>query len=305
YLIPAHQVDQHPKIFARPGQALVWPGQFLLGEARQNPNDPHKKGIAATNFPSWAARGSYLVVRRLNQDVVAFWNFVAKIASRVGVSPVRFAAALVGRWPRGAPLIRTPAADNTALARGPFADNHFVFDDDPRPSSLRPIPGYAGDTFARAKADMLGAVCPHFAHIRKANPRDSATDLGKMEDTLMRLILRRGIPFGPPIIGVERASAKLLAEERGLMFVCYGATIEDQFEFLTRRWANSALQPNLGGHDPIIGQRDQRGDRTRVVDVPTAAGVGPPPLPPGGAPPPGGGSFSPPPLAAPTAVLGA
>ena len=46
------------------------------------------------------------------------------------------------------------------------------------------------------------------------------------------------------------------------MFICYGSTIEDQFEVLTRRWVNSPIQPNLGGHDPIIGQRDERGART-------------------------------------------
>jgi hypothetical protein len=45
------------------------------------------------------------------------------------------------------------------------------------------------------------------------------------------------------------------------------SSIEDQFEFVTRRWANSAVQPNLGGHDPIIGQRDSRGDRARTVQV--------------------------------------
>ena len=45
-----------------------------------------------------------------------------------------------------------------------------------------------------------------------------------------------------------------MRQERGLMFICYGATIEDQFEFLTRRWVNSTMQPNFGGHDPIIGQ---------------------------------------------------
>src|SRR5262249_42515781 len=181
--------------FARPGQPLVQPGQFLLGEPRQSPNHPSNQGTRASNFPSWAARGSYLVCRRLNQDVVAFWNFVAKAASRIGIAPVRLAAALVGRWPSGAPLLRTPAADNAALAGDPFANNHFVFNDDTRASSLREIPGYAGDTFDRAKADLLGAVCPHFAHIRKMNPRDSATDLGTMEDTLTHLILRRGIPF--------------------------------------------------------------------------------------------------------------
>jgi Dyp-type peroxidase family len=305
YLVPAEKLDQHPMIFARPGQALVWPGQFLLGEPRQAPNHPHNEGLPASNFPSWAARGAYLVCRRLNQDVVAFWNFVAEAAWRVGVPPVRLAAALVGRWPSGAPLMRTPAADNPALAGDSFANNHFIFDDDTRPSSLREIPGYAGDTFDRARADMLGAVCPHFAHIRKVNPRDSATDLGKMEDTLTRLILRRGIPFGPPIVGVKKPSRKLLVQERGLMFLCYGATIEEQFEFLVRRWANSAIQPDLGGHDPIIGQRDARGDRTRFVDLPTSSGTVRLELNAEWVTPTGGGYFFAPPIAALADVLGA
>jgi Dyp-type peroxidase family len=305
YLVPAQEFDQHPRLFARPGQPLIWPGQFLLGEPRQAPNTSHAKNGPATNFPSWAARGSYLVCRRLNQNVPAFWNFVTEAASLVGVPPVNFAAMLVGRWPSGAPVMRTPASDNAELAGDPFANNYFFFDDDTRPSSLRPIPGHAGDTFPSAKADMLGAVCPHFAHIRKVNPRDSATDLGKMEDTLTRLILRRGIPFGPPIVGVKRRSRKLLAQERGLMFLCYGTSIEDQFEFLTRRWANSNLQPNVGGHDPIIGQRDQRGDRARFVDFPTRSGTVRIPLNAEWVTPTGGGYFFAPPIAALTDVLGA
>ena len=82
--------------------------------------------------------------------------------------------------------MRTPSSDDTALAGDPFANNDFLFDDDSRQSSMRELPGYAGDTFAQAKPDMFGLVCPHFAHIRKTNPRDSATDLGKLEDTIMR-----------------------------------------------------------------------------------------------------------------------
>jgi Dyp-type peroxidase family len=305
YIVAAGELDQHPFVFAKPGQPLVWPGQFLLGEPRQGPNRAHQKSTVATNFPSWAARGSYLVCRRLEQDVAAFWNFAAQAASRVGVPPLTLAARLVGRWPSGAPLMRAPASDNAALAGDPFANNHFVFDDDTRPASMRTIPGYAGDTFDQAKADMLGAVCPHFAHIRKANPRDSATDLGKLEDTLTRLILRRGIPFGPPVVGVKRPSPKLLAQERGLMFVCYGSSIENQFEFLTRRWANSAIQPNLGGHDPIIGQRDQRGDRARTIDFPTGSGPVRVTLDAEWVTPTGGGYFFAPPIAALTNVLGA
>jgi deferrochelatase/peroxidase EfeB len=201
--------------------------------------------------------------------------------------------------------MRTPSTDNAALAGNPFANNSFVFDDDTRPSSMNPIPNYPGDDFPLARADMLGAVCPHFSHIRKVNPRDSATDLGKMEDTLTRLILRRGIPFGPPIVGVKPLSPELLAQERGLMFLCYASTIEDQFEFLIRRWVNSAIQPNFGGPDPIIGQRDQHGNRTRFVDVSTGSGPVRLTINAEWVTPTGGGYFFAPPIAALRDVLGA
>jgi deferrochelatase/peroxidase EfeB len=97
----------------------------------------------------------------------------------------------------------------------------------------------------------------------------------------------------------------LLAEERGLMFVCYASSIEDQFEFITRRWMNSPLHPNVGGHDPIVGQRDQRGDRTRFIDLPTASGPVRLTLDAEWITPTGGGYFFAPPIAALTAVLGA
>jgi len=263
--------DPHAGIFAKPGQMLVWPGQFLLGERRQNTESMTASAPAASNFPKWARRGSYVVCRRLLQDVPAFLQFVADAAATLGLPEVRVASMLVGRWPSGAPLMRVPDADDPVLAGDEFANNHFLFDDDTRPSGLRPIPGYAGDSHPAARADVLGAVCPHFAHIRKVNPRDVATDLGKPADGLLRMILRRGIPFGSPLAGVKKPSRKLVAQERGLVFLCYGSSIEDQFEFLTRRWANSTIQPNLGGHDPIIGQ-EGREPRARVVDFPTPAG---------------------------------
>jgi Dyp-type peroxidase family len=200
YIDPA---DPRARLFARPGQLLVWPGQFLLGEPRQDPQSIFKAAAPATNFPAWARRGSYLVFRRLRQDVPAFWNFVIESAAALGMSSERFASMLVGRWPSGAPLMRTPDRDDPVLAGDSWANNHFVFDDDTRPSNLRAIAGYPGDHAPQAKADVLGGVCPHFAHIRKSNPRDSATDLGRPADALIRAILRRGIPFGPPLAGVN------------------------------------------------------------------------------------------------------
>jgi deferrochelatase/peroxidase EfeB len=89
------------------------------------------------------------------------------------------------------------------------------------------------------------------------------------------------------------------------MFLCYGATIEEQFEFLVRRWANSAIQPDLGGHDSIIGQRDERGNRTRFVDLPTRSGSVRLELNAEWVTPTGGGYFFAPPITALADVLGA
>jgi Dyp-type peroxidase family len=298
--------DPRSNLFAKPGQLLVWPGQFVLGMRRQNPEDLFTSTAEANNFPSWARLGSYLVCRRLRQDVKAFWEFAAETATSLGLPTQKFASMLVGRWPSGAPISRTPAADVPALGADDLASNHFLFDDATRVSELIPIPGYPGDTYSPARADILGAVCPHFAHIRKVNPRDSATDLGKVADSLIRMIMRRGIPFGPPVVGVPRLTPGLWKKERGLMFLCYQSSIEDQFEFLTRRWSNSDVQPNVGGHDPIIGQEGSHGSRERFIDAPNKSGkIVHVTLSQEWVIPTGGGYFFAPPISAIAGVLGA
>lgn len=299
--------DPRARLFAKPGQLLVWPGQFVLGMPRQSPERLLESDAERPqeNFPPWAEHGSYLVCRRLRQDVQSFWEFVVSTAAVLGVPAERFASMLVGRWPSGAPVMRVPAADDLDLGADDLANNHFLFDDDTRPSNLIPIPGYHGDVDPpQARADMLGAVCPHFAHIRKVNPRDSSTDLGKIADSLTRMILRRGIPFGPPVAGQKNPSASLLKKERGLMFLCYQSSIEDQFEFLTRRWSNSPVQPNFGGHDPVIGQQGgSLGDRERFIDFPQGGDFVRVPLKSEWVVPTGGGYFFAPPIDAVAGVL--
>lgn len=304
YIAPS---DPRSRLFAKPGQLLVWPGQFVFGMQRQDPESPldPERRDSQTHFPGWAAQGSYLVCRRLRQDVKGFWEFAVGAAESLGVPAQQFAAMLVGRWPSGAPVMRTRAADIPRLGADDLANNHFLFDDDTRASNLIPIPGYGGDTHDQARADMLGSVCPHFAHVRKVNPRDSSTDLGKLADSLIRMILRRGIPFGPPVAGKKKPSASLLKKERGLMFVCYQSSIEDQFEFLTRRWSNSPVQPNFGGHDPVIGQEGgSRFNRERFIDFPKDGAFVRVPIEAEWVIPTGGGYFFAPPIEAIAGTLG-
>ncbi|MEI6950111.1 Dyp-type peroxidase [Paraflavisolibacter sp. H34] len=274
YITPRYFSPKDPRrlFFAKPGQLLAWPGQFLLGEQRQGTDHLYHPVPPAGDFPKWAARGSYLVVRRLQQDVPAFWNFVFLTATHAGLSPDKVAAMLIGRWPSGAPILRSPEADAPALGADTFANNHFLFDDPARPADLHAVPGYPGDAFPQGMGDFLASVCPHFAHIRKVNPRDSATDLGKPQDNLARTILRRGIPYGPPVIGIKNPGKDLLQQERGLMFLSYAGSMEHQFEFLQRRWCNSPVQPNFGGHDPIIGQNGGAAGRERFIEFPAPAG---------------------------------
>ena len=224
--------------FARAGQQLLWPGQVLLGQPRQDPRDPgatiQPTGPAG---PAWSTNGSYLVIRKLTQDVEGFWRFVRRHAPKVDTDPVRFASMLVGRWPSGAPLSLSPHADDPGLATDGDRVNDFAFGD-----------------------DGSGVRCPLAAHVRKVNPRDITTEQGGANDTFTRQFLRRGIPFTEP-------------DGRGLLFAAYMSSIVEQFEFVQRTWTNSDELPEHGsGHDLIIGQRQEGDARARRITLTDASG---------------------------------
>lgn len=258
--------DPRRDAFGKPGQILLWPGEFVFGYERQ-PQDPLSLDLdseaAAPVTPSWAMNGSYLVIRRLRQDVGAFRAFVNQLARTLGIDAGLLGAKLVGRWPSGAPIMRATTVDIPALGDDDLANNHFAFSRDTQPVT---VTGHS-DPHPQAAADFLGAVCPHFAHIRKVNPRDEATDLGVAQDTGARAIIRRGIPYGEHIIDKNNPTEAELAVDRGLIFACYQASIVDQFETLIRRWCNTPNLPRPGGHDPIIGQEETHGGvRRRFID---------------------------------------
>jgi Dyp-type peroxidase family len=77
----------------------------------------------------------------------------------------------------------------------------------------------------RYGTDPHGLRCPIGSHVRRANPRDSLGWNGQL--SRRHRIIRRGVPYGPP--GDDE-------RERGLMFVCFQASIARQFEVIQARW---------------------------------------------------------------------
>jgi Dyp-type peroxidase family len=274
--------DPHALKFAKPGQPLIWPGQFVLGYPLQADNDDINAAPPDFNsspWPVWARNGSFLVFRRLRQDVAGFWAFARAQTDLLrhkpgfeGLTPERLASLLIGRWPSGAPIMRTPGADNVDLGSNDLANNSFNFSQETETIPLRHgIPPEPAE-FPQAPADVDGLRCPFAAHIRKVNPRDDTTDLGGGRRTLPRRILRRGITYGPPLENARTAADDKV--DRGLLFLSYQASIEDQFEFLTQHWLNSSKLPkdysqdaNPAGNDPVIGQSQGASNRTRVFTL--------------------------------------
>jgi Dyp-type peroxidase family len=244
--------------FASPGQPLLWPGEFVLGYPRKitGGNDPN--GTTTDVVPAWMKNGSYLVFRRLRQDVPGFLGALESEAARIaalpgfnGMTPERLGALLVGRWRSGAPVMRTPLTDDAAIAADLQASNSFFYAHDTPAPLYAPSARHAADPTPRAMRDPTGITCPFSAHVRKVNPRDETTDQGAAARTLEHRILRRGLPYGPDYDPGDAASREA---DRGLLFLCYQSSIARGFEFLSHTWANMRDAPHdQAGRDMIIG----------------------------------------------------
>jgi Dyp-type peroxidase family len=241
-----------------PGQDLLWPGEFVLGYETQNPvADPNVDGPnpnpnpISTSGPAWTKNGSYVVFRRLRQDVPSFNKAVHDLAKLLGWSEELTGAKLVGRYKSGCPIeqrkfqpspYHPPSTDpgdanhgNPALANSNTLNNNFEFADDPQ-----------------------GANCPMSAHIRKAYPRDEETPAGAANSesaTQTHRLLRRGIPYGESYHPQVPGSGNV---DRGLLFFAYQSDIASQFEFVQNAWINNpAFPPNPAGQPPLKGAPGQ------------------------------------------------
>lgn len=214
-------------------------GEFLLGH-------PNEYGFIA-DYPSRnevGRNGTYLVYRQLAQDVRGLWGWLAERAGPDGAA--KLAELMVGRGINGNPL--------AALSPGP--KNEFGFDADPD-----------------------GICCPIGAHIRRANPRsgdDPGGNRGFIGNIVASLglkgsaihdavasarfhrILRRGRSYGPVISPADAMTGPRRdgEEEAGLHFICLGASLARQFEFVQGAWVSSAYFAGQScEQDPMLGNR--------------------------------------------------
>lgn len=197
--------------------------------------------------------GSYLVMRKLEQDVDRFWRECEAWATDLGVpepppdtatNPSESEPAVSDdpAWARAVAARATPAGvvaaqmvgrawNGTPLGRTSPKDNDFLYRDRDRARGMEVSPT---------------------AHIRRANPRDG---IAKASDLVPRhLLFRRGIPYldETTFDGTVRAERPA----RGLLFLACCADLHRQFEFVQSRWLQDGSRFGLGRErDPLTGTR--------------------------------------------------
>ena len=184
--------------------------------------------------------GSFLVYRKLEQNVKD-WNrdVVKNLAEKLDSQPSLAGAYTMGRFQDGTPVV----LQNTPSEQRP-EENNFNYAEDEN-----------------------GLKCPFHAHTRKVNPRGDTESVAgvPLEEEKMHRIVRRGINYGP------------LPEEEpetgaGLLFLCFQASLSNQFNFMQKAWANSRdfVKRNVGT-DVVIGvekkEKDHHGNLAAVNET--------------------------------------
>ncbi len=181
--------------------------------------------------------GSFLVYRKLHQDVAAFRAQLARSAQLYPGGEELLAAKIVGRWRDGTPIDLSPARPDQSIVTDQERNNAFSYSTDPD-----------------------GLRCPIGAHVRRANPRDSLPFEGKMVNR--HRLIRRGIPYGEPLPDGADDDGK----DRGVIFMCLQASIARQFEFIQSQWLDLGNAFVLGeDQDVLVGPQDGPGPHKMTV----------------------------------------
>jgi Dyp-type peroxidase family len=182
------------------------------------------------------AMGSFLVFRKLEQDVKGFKDAEEELAQKLKLQDEdteRAGAMLVGRFEDGTPVQLSKEAGLINSA----ALNNFNYD-------------FTDES-----------KCPYHAHIRKTNPRSDLPDSKRF------MMARRGITYGKR----EADLSDKPSNGVGLLFMSYQRSIAGQFEVIQREWANNEdfinrKETDKIGLDPVIGQGKSRAKGAYAIE---------------------------------------
>jgi len=191
-----------------PGRNGTWTpvahGEIYLSEPDEDGNEHHLPVHKLLRDGS-----TFLVFRKLEQDVAAFRAYLASQRPNDRVAQDRLAAQFVGRWPNGTPLTVAPDAQ-----RDLGSDSDGLLND-----------------FRYAVDDPNGRRCPLGSHVRRSNPRD----IGGTNDVRRHRILRRGMAYGGSLLPMDSSGD---GRKRGLLFIAANSRLDLQFEVIQGDWLN-------------------------------------------------------------------
>jgi Dyp-type peroxidase family len=210
------------------------PGEFILGYEDEDAELPDAP------VDPFGRNGTYMVYRKYFMDVPLFIRFLREHAAAAGGDEELLAAKIMGRWRDGTPLVLSPHRPDPELAADPARVDNFRYGD-----------------------DLSGQRCPLGAHIRRSNPRDALGWGGSL--SLRHRMIRRGVSYGP----VAEDPATDDGVDRGLVFTCFVASLERQFETVQTAWLNDGNVFKLGDDkDFLLAPADPNGKMTIQGDPP-------------------------------------
>jgi Dyp-type peroxidase family len=221
-------------------------GELLLGyadEAGELPVAPVPHLLASN--------GTFMVYRKLHENVGTFREFLNQLAKRYGAGDSdareRLAAKFVGRWRDGTPIELSPDHPDPAIVKDPERNVNFMFGN-----------------------DASGTRCPIGAHVRRTNPRDAFGFGGKLVHR--RRISRRGLPYGPvaPPEDQNADPAELDKVDRGVVFMALNASLSRQFEFVQQQWVSYGNDAHLGNEKDLLIAHHGEGEHFAIQGDTTA-----------------------------------
>lgn len=165
--------------------------------------------------------GSFLVFRKLEQNVRLWEENIRNLAKTIRTDPFLAGAFAIGRFKDGTPVI-----EHKEMQQAIDPNNEIDYGADPG-----------------------GNRCPYGAHMRKMNTRGDESLNGGLR------IARRAMTYGiRPDLHPQGKMFPLPEKGVGLLFMCYQHDIAEGFEHLQRIANNGSLPYDNSGMDPLISQ---------------------------------------------------